>query len=313
MANKNIIKYLTETFEEIGNKEHENQFLEAMETLSEMNFAIKEMSFAELMDQSTWLAMNSHECQTDIEDFDDDSVLYETCRHNLLYWQTDVDLFYEEVCSANPELEWLDEFLVAYLDERICSIYPYLKDAETFNKYYEEHESELSYQHGSLMRGNVFGDDDEDVVETLVNAYEIRRQGLQDLESGELEQLDERFREIVEIVSEIDFEIQEMTLGDILQGALQNFCLSCANKEELKTKHFSMVDLYNLCIQYVTEIIATSEYFCENIGVNYPDFGWVDDVVSDCLHQKMCSVYPYLKNEDAFVTYVESLKNEDHE
>ena len=116
MANKIIIKYLTETFEEIGNKEHENQFLEAMETLSEMNFAIKEMSFAELMDQSTWLAMNSHECQTDIEDFDDDSVLYETCRHNLLYWQTDVDLFYEEVCSANPELEWLDEFLVAHSD-----------------------------------------------------------------------------------------------------------------------------------------------------------------------------------------------------
>ena len=143
MDNKNIIKYLTGVFEEIGNKEHKDQFLEAMKTLSEMNFTIKRMSFGELLEQSTWLLKNSCSCRTDIEDFNENEALYEACHHNLLYWQTDVDLFYEKVCMANLELEWLDEFLVAYLDEKICAMYPYMKDAGTFNEYLDRKRKSL--------------------------------------------------------------------------------------------------------------------------------------------------------------------------
>ena len=135
MNNKNLIKYLTGVFEEIGKKEHKEQFIDAMENLSEMNFKIKKMSYGDLLNQSTWLLKISQECRNDIEGFDDHEVLYETCSHNLLYWQTDVDLFYEKVCVANPELEWIDEFLVAYLDEEICVTYPFMKDAGTFNEY----------------------------------------------------------------------------------------------------------------------------------------------------------------------------------
>lgn len=315
MRKKNIrlIKYLTKTFEEIGNKEHEEQFLEAMETLSKMNFTIKRMSFGELMDQATWLAINSEDCARDVRDFDDDSILYDTCWYNLLYWQTDLDLFYEEVCSANPELEWIDEYLGAYLHERMCSIYPYLADNKSFNRYYRKHENELPYLGDSTRMRLALRLDNDVVVQVLTEAYEERRKGLQTLVPEGFQRLDECFHEITEIVYDAELEVPEVRFTDVLQGAFQNICSSCDNKEELKAKSFSMGDLYNQCLQDVLETIADSEYFSENVGTNYPEFGWVDDIVMDCLHQKLCSIYPYLKDEDAFVNYVESLKNEDHE
>lgn len=309
MRNKNIVKYLTSVFDEMGNKEHEGQFQEAMEALSKMNFTIKRMGFGELVDQSTWLAMNSCECMVDIEDVDDDELLYETCWRNLLYWQTDLDLFYDEVCSENPELEWLDEFLAAYLNERICSAYPYLKDSKTFNRYYKKHAKELPYLTDSQKNELGLMLDDDEVVQILTKSYELKKQDLQGLESIDFEKLDEHFGQIIEIVYDADFRIPKIKFDDILQRALQNYCLSYANKESLKVKSFSMLDLYNLCLQHALISVAGSEYFSENITVKYPEFVWMEDVVRNCLRQKLVSVYPYLKDENAFIDYVESGEN----
>jgi hypothetical protein len=260
--------------------------------ISEMNFKIKGTGLLELLNQALSRSENMNHTKGDgLTIFSDPQILYEICCDYILHWQTDYDAFCEKIRSdLSHELEWVVETIKDFQQQKMLIAYPYLKSIKVFKTSLENAKKGKDSKAGEIV-------DNLDLMAFLM-MYEP---GFSD-EPDSLE----CFNELLSSLPDMGFEIKELSFHDLLHAALAEY-LDVTYYSDPRT-------ICECCCQYLLDE-NTDVFLVDEIidGYNDYDIDWLTELVYGFVAHKVRFIYPYLKDEDAFVIYVESLKNNDNE
>ena len=274
-----------------------NEFNQILSRISELNFKIQRMSFVELISMSI-LTNQKHSKPTDepLTMFSDSKKLYQICRKNILCWQTDLDRFCHEIKTQySPEMRWVIKTTKDYLKHKMLLEYPYLEDSVGFMlRLNRVLDCKQTYDYGDgLPTSNL------DLLTFLIMI------GYNGGKCKHSQKNREYFHYLLMELSYRDLELPGIDFVDLLHSAMS---------EQSDLTYYSASEaIRNACIEHLWEEETEINDVYRIVGYGETEWDWVVDLVCCFIGYEMDWLYPYLKNEDAFVAYVEYLKNEDHE
>ena len=268
------------------------EFNHIISMISEMNFKIKGTGLLELLNKALVRYENMNNTKEDrLTIFSDPQTLYEICCDYILHWQTDYDAFCEKIQNnLSQELEWVVRSTNNFQQQKMLIAYPYLKSIKVFKTSLDNAKKGKDSRSGKIV-------DNLDLMAFLM-MYEP---GFSD-EPDSME----CFNRLLSSLPDMEFEIKELSFHDLLHSALADY--------SDVTYYSDPRTICECCCDYLldenTDILLVDEII---EGYDDHDVDWLTELVYGFVAHKVGFIYPYLKNEDAFVAYVEYLKNEDHE
>lgn len=275
----------------------DNEFNQILSGISESNFEIQRMSLVELISMSI-LTNQKHSKPNEepLTMFSDSQKLYQICRKNILCWQTDIDKLCQEIKTQySPEMRWVIKTTKDYLKYKMLLIYPYLEDSVGFSLRLNRVlacKQTCDYDDG-LPTSNL------DLITFLIMI------GYNGGKCKHTQKNREYFHYLLMELSYKDLMLDKIDFLDLLHSAI--------SEHSNLTYYSDLKAIREVCREYLWEEKTEIDEVYDIVGYGYTEWDWVVDLVCCFIGYEMDWLYPYLKNEDAFVTYVESLKNEDHE
>lgn len=274
------------------------EFNQILSRISELSFEIKRMSFHELLSKSIF----TNQKQSKLKDapltmFSESKELYRICRMNILCWQTDIDKLCHEIKTQySPDMKWIIKATKDYLKYNMLLIYPYLEDSVGFGMVLDQARSckpIYCYDDGQLPTSNL------DLISFLIMI------GYCGGKCKRTQTNKEYFHYLIMELSYLNLELDKIDFVDLLHSAIS---------EQSNLTYYSDPEIIRqTCKEYLWDEETDMGRVDSVVGYGLTEWDWVADLTYLFIACKMDWMYPYLKNEEAFANYVESLKNNEND
>ena len=292
-----VLSYIYEERKvEIIAKENDTEKLDAefdhiISMISEMNFKIEGTGLLELLNKALAGYENMNATKEDgLTIFSDPQTLYEICCDYILHWQTDCDVFCEKIQNnLSQELEWIVGATKDFQRQKMVLAYPYLKSLKVFKACLDKAKKGKDSNAGKIG-------DNLDLMSFLMMYKSSFSCGADTAPC---------FNDLLSSLPDMNFKIKKWSFLDLLHTALSDY--------SDVTYYSDPETICECCRECLLERNTDIDLVDEIIRYEYSEWEWLSELVYGFVALEMELIYPYLKDADAFVTYVESLKNEDHE